>query len=311
MRWRPEKIGGMERCRVGRGAPSPKSMSCQRPQASKCRRLPAAAPLPHTAKKHQHPRGRKLDVTPEQGRRRSISSAVGVRLPGGRQGISGDYVAPACDSPIEASMRSKSWPSGPTSGRPTRSSSRPGTRLSPSAAPALPSAKTSAGGGVSERAASSAASDVRSSSVLTAASIGDGATCGTGCGVGVTVGCGEAQARRRLPSIQPALRAAAPAAGRQPVPGGVMAAPARPSSPPRRAPARREGFHNAHLMLPASWRTRRSRLCEFAAMQLSVEFLTVAMRQKGNYCGCYCYHISRKRDNNEKPDAGQVGNEVP
>ena len=46
-------------------------------------------------------------------------------------------------------------------------------------------------------------------------------------------------------------------------------------------------------------------------MQLSVEFLTVAMRQKGNYCGCYCYHISRKRDNNEKPDAGQVGNEVP
>jgi len=35
-------------------------------------------------------------------------------------------------------------------------------------------------------------------------------------------------------------------------------------------------------------------------MPFSVEFLIIRLRQKGNYCSDYWYHITRDRDNNAR-----------
>ena len=56
----------------------------------------------------------------------AVSCGVGVRLPGGRQNTVLEISTPVLSRPIEASILSRSFPEGPTKGRPWRSSSAPG-----------------------------------------------------------------------------------------------------------------------------------------------------------------------------------------
>ena len=247
----------------------------------------------NAAKQKQHLRGGKLDMTPKPWQQQ-------IHLLGGRGAVAGR--APG-ESAARCSNRRATGRSMPASGRkaglPARQAAgrrglrhAPEHRRSPSAAPALPSANTMLAAVFLSAQPSSTASDVRSSSsVSMPASVAEGAACGRFCG-------GDGGAAGLSGEARPLAAAAACAAGA--LSGG------------RRFPMRRDAGASAAIVtassgagtsrrissIPmsrcqASWLTRRSRFCEFAAMQLSVEFLTVAMRQKGNYCGCYCYHISR------------------